>query len=91
MLYIPVCPLTMRNAEYVRIQRERFRAGTPGQDFPGGEGESRHDGRPTENELLVGQTARRAMGLEGFVVVSEGGTEGERRVLERANGILGFA
>ncbi|POR39726.1 Uncharacterized protein TPAR_00084, partial [Tolypocladium paradoxum] len=38
VLYIPVCPVTDMNAAYLARQRAAFRAGTPGPDFPGGEG-----------------------------------------------------
>ncbi|KAF5018876.1 hypothetical protein F66182_9137, partial [Fusarium sp. NRRL 66182] len=36
VLYIPVCPVTKQNGEYMARQRDAFRAGTPGPDFPGG-------------------------------------------------------
>ncbi|KAJ6441050.1 DNA ligase [Purpureocillium lavendulum] len=91
VLYIPVCPVTDINAAYVARQRAAFRAGTPGPDFPGGEGESRHVGRPSE-EALRGWTdgaGRQAFGLERLAV-RDAALPGEREVVERANGILGF-
>lgn len=36
VFYIPVCPLTAANAEYLARQRQAFRQGTPAPDFPGG-------------------------------------------------------
>ncbi|KAF5234576.1 hypothetical protein FANTH_12094, partial [Fusarium anthophilum] len=42
VLYIPICPITAQNAEYMVRQREAFLRGTPGPDFPGGAGESGH-------------------------------------------------
>jgi hypothetical protein len=92
VLYIPVCPVTARNAAYAREQRGRFQAGLPGQDFPGGEGESRHDGRPGEAEVRAagGDEALRAMGLAELVVPDSVGN-GERRALEGMNVVLGFA
>ena len=89
MLYIPVCPLTEHNADYARRQRDRFRAGTPGPDFPGGEGESRHVGRPTEETMPGGSIAKQSMGLKKLKI-SPTATKGERKAVERANVILGF-
>ncbi|KAH7237722.1 uncharacterized protein BKA55DRAFT_520407 [Fusarium redolens] len=82
VLYIPICPITAQNAEYMVRQRDAFLRGTPGPDFPGGAGESEHVGRGTE-KMLDG-AARRAMGLEALK------TEGENEVVEKANRILGF-
>ncbi|PNP81253.1 hypothetical protein FNYG_05285 [Fusarium nygamai] len=82
VLYIPICPITAQNAEYMVRQREAFLRGTPGPDFPGGAGEAGHVGRGTE-EMLDG-AARRAMGLSALR------TEGEGDVVREANRILGF-
>ncbi|KAF5561992.1 DUF1479 domain-containing protein [Fusarium napiforme] len=82
VLYIPICPITAQNAEYMVRQREAFLRGTPGPDFPGGAGEAGHVGRGTE-EMLDG-AARRAMGLSALM------TEGEGDVVREANRILGF-
>ncbi|OAA57785.1 DUF1479 domain protein [Cordyceps fumosorosea ARSEF 2679] len=91
VLYIPVCPLTAINARYVARQREAWRRGTPGPDFPGGEGEARHAGRPAEAALRgwAGTEALRSMGLEKLVP-APGATAGQREVLADANAILGF-
>lgn len=91
VLYIPVCPVTDINSAYVARQRQAFRDGTPGPDFPGGEGESRHIGRPTE-EMLRGWTndvGRQAFGLDK-IEVRAGALPGEREVVKRANVALGF-
>ncbi|KAF9869406.1 hypothetical protein CkaCkLH20_13123 [Colletotrichum karsti] len=87
VLYIPVCPLTDQNVEYLKRQREAFLEGLPGPDFPGGKGESAHVGRPGE-DAIVAPEARRAMGLARLQVAGEG--EGERALIERANRYLGF-
>lgn len=96
VLYIPVCPVTAKNADFLARQRACFRAGAPGPDFPGGEGEKRHVGRATEEDFLgeeaggrEAEDAAKAMGLRGMEVRGVEG-EGERRVLEEANAILGF-
>ncbi|KAH7159595.1 DUF1479 domain protein [Dactylonectria estremocensis] len=88
VLYIPVCPTTAANGAYVARQRAAFRAGTPGPDFPGGAGEARHVGRPTE-DAMPGDAGRRAMGLEPQVV-GDGATPAQREAVEGANAALGF-
>jgi hypothetical protein len=88
VLYIPVCPVTEINARYLVRQREAFRNGTPGPDFPGGKGESGHTGRPDE-DFVEGGEARQAMGLERLDV-EKGEMPGGKRVLKMANSILGF-
>jgi hypothetical protein len=72
-------------------QRAAFVEGTPAPDFPGGEGESRHIGRATEeyvrkycNPLGVQQ-----MGLDKLVMVDRD-TPGGRAVVQEANKVLGF-
>jgi hypothetical protein len=91
VLYIPACPLTERNAEYLARQRETFSQGTPGPDFPGGLGESKHIGRPTAEYFMqnADKDGLQAMGLEAW---SDDRTllDGERRMLEKANEVLGF-
>ena len=61
VLYIPACPLTKLNAEFLARQRKAFLEGTPGPDFPGGEGESRHVGRSTVDDVV------KWTGTEGMV------------------------
>lgn len=93
MLYIPACPLTVANAEYMARQRDSFRRGIPAPDFPGGVGESLHVGRETVEELRaradIPKEALRAMGLEAWDIGGEM-TEGEREVVGRANEVLGY-
>ncbi|KAG5927179.1 hypothetical protein E4U42_002527 [Claviceps africana] len=91
VLYIPVCPVTDTNAAYLARQREAFRHGTPGPDFPGGEGESQHVGRPTEDMLRswTDQVGLQAFGLSR-IQVREDAPTGERQVVGRANHALGF-
>lgn len=92
VLYIPAAPLTLPNARYLAAQRQRFAAGLPAPDFPGGEGESRFVGRAGVQDTHEGsgEEGRRAVGAERFVV-SEGETEGGKTVIEQANKVLGFA
>jgi hypothetical protein len=70
VLYIPACPLTETNAKYLVRQREAFLEGTPGPDFPGGEGESAHSGRMGRSDIqnAGGIEGLRAMGLEAWNV-----------------------
>lgn len=91
VLYIPVCPTTEASARYVARQREAFRQGTPAPDFPGGEGESQHIGRPTEEYVkkYCHPVGVQAMGLEKLAVV-KGDTPGGRAVAHKSNEVLGF-
>lgn len=91
VLYIPVCPVTEANAEYLVRQLDTFRRGTPAPDFPANEGEANHVGRSTPEMLYewTGMTGREAMGLERLVP-SEDALPGERAVLQKANRIIGF-
>lgn len=92
VLYIPVCPITKSNIEYVKQQRNSFLAGIPGPDFPGGKGEAEHIGRPSESDLRsqLSITGLRAMGMERLVAV-DGDTIGAKEVVNAANDILGFS
>ncbi|KAJ4004996.1 hypothetical protein NW752_011509 [Fusarium irregulare] len=89
VLYIPVCPITEQNAEYMVRQREAFRRGTPGPDFPGGAGEAEHVDRPTEDIFRRDGAGRRAMGLGGLEMESLR-SKGEKEAVESANRVLGF-
>jgi hypothetical protein len=93
VLYIPVCPTTESNVEYLARQRETFLSGFPGPDFPGGKGESEHFGRPTFDYLSthVQNEALQAMGLERLSVMDWQETAGGRKVVQKANEILGFS
>lgn len=70
-------------------QREAFLKGTPGPDFPGGKGESEHIGRPTE-EFLHQVTNEEGLKAFGFQELVGGESEGEKKVMEKVNRILGF-
>jgi Protein of unknown function (DUF1479) len=89
VLYIPVCPLTEINAKYLARQREAFRAGTPGPDFPGGKGESEHVDRPGL-DFITSLPGRQAMGLESLTQDAEP-SPGGRAARDKANEILGFS
>lgn len=92
VLYIPVCPVTEANAEYVVRQRETFMDGYPGPDFPGGKGESGHSGRPTEKYLRThsSEEALRAIGFAPLSTTELENHMGASKVVRRANEILGF-
>ncbi|KAK4148818.1 hypothetical protein C8A00DRAFT_19417 [Chaetomidium leptoderma] len=91
VLYIPVCPTTKDSAEYVARQRTAFLQGTPAPDFPGGEGESRHIGRATEEYVkkYCDPVGVQSMGLDKLAT-AEGDTPGGKAVVEQANKVLGF-
>jgi hypothetical protein len=98
VLYIPICPLTVKNAEALERQRSRFLAGGIGPDFGGEEGlgEKFHKGRcevgmfVEEEERLGRKEGLRAMGLEAWDSDAEGLSMGQREVMDRANKGLGF-
>ncbi|KAF2156557.1 DUF1479-domain-containing protein [Myriangium duriaei CBS 260.36] len=93
VMYIPACPLTERNAKYLARQRDAFLQGIPAPDFPGGEGESRHVGRPGVADVaqVNDKAGMRAFGLERWNSEQEGLSEGEKKMLQIANETLGFA
>lgn len=92
VMYIPACPLTVANAEFVARQRESFLNGTPCPDFGGGKGESEHVGRPgiAEVEAVNAVEGMLAFGLREWDSDAPGLTSGQREVLDRANKVLGF-
>lgn len=83
VLYIPAIPLTKANFEYIVAQRNAFFQGIPPHDFPGGQGESQHVDRGTDQDVN-NSMARRAMGLEPFTL-EDGMPEAEKRLLEYCN------
>ncbi|KAK8054836.1 hypothetical protein PG993_000063 [Apiospora rasikravindrae] len=91
VLYIPICPVTENNAQYLARQRQAFLDGTPGPDFPGGAGESEHVNRPTVDFLrrYSGAEGLRAMGLEKLESRPHDPT-GAQNVTKQANQILGL-
>ncbi|CAL1711617.1 unnamed protein product [Somion occarium] len=86
VLYIPATPLTVKNASYLRDQRDNFIAGYPPPDFPGGEGEAGFKGRATVDDVASG-LGRRLLGLEPFEVPSNA-SAGVAKVIKQANAIL---
>ncbi|KAJ8130495.1 hypothetical protein O1611_g3136 [Lasiodiplodia mahajangana] len=91
VLYIPICPVTEQNAQYMVRQRKAFLDGTPGPDFPGGQGESQHINRPTVSYLQAHADSEglRAFGFEKLVAAESDGP-GARGAMKKANEILGF-
>ena len=93
VLYIPSCPLTVANAEFLARQRACFLEGTPCPDFGGGVGESGHVGRPEVKDVQEADGSgdgMRAFGLEAWDSDEAGLTAGQREVMDRANKILEF-
>ncbi|MCJ1350753.1 MAG: hypothetical protein MMC33_000734 [Icmadophila ericetorum] len=93
VMYIPACPLTEANARYLARQRQAFIEGVPGNDFPGGKGESQHIGRGSlEHVARIGSDeGQQAMGLKKWDTEGSSTTAGEREVLRKANEVLGFS
>lgn len=91
-MYIPACPLTVANAEFVARQRECFLNGQPCPDFGGGKGEANHVGRPGVEDVMKAGSDEgvRACGLKEWDSSEPGLTPGEKEVMDRANKILGF-
>ncbi|KAM0330671.1 hypothetical protein ACHAQA_003623 [Verticillium albo-atrum] len=89
VLYIPACPTTKPNLDYVKRQREAFEAGIPPPDFPGGQGESKHVGRPTVEDLqtMAGVQAQRSAGFATFDI-AKAATEAEAAVLRYGNSVV---
>ncbi|PYI20298.1 DUF1479-domain-containing protein [Aspergillus violaceofuscus CBS 115571] len=92
VLYIPACPVTEANAQYVRRQREDFLNGVPPPDFPGGKGESEHIGRTTQAHLAryTKEQGLRSLGLEKWNTGEKNLKQGQRAVLKIADEIMGF-
>ncbi len=83
VFYIPAAPLCQVNIDYLLQQRQCFQHGIPPPDFPGGEGESRHIGRATPENINTSE-GRRAMGFEQFKIKSNM-TSGEKEIVSKAN------
>ncbi|EME46695.1 hypothetical protein DOTSEDRAFT_149112 [Dothistroma septosporum NZE10] len=92
VMYIPACPLTVSNAEFVARQREAFLVGTPCPDFGGGKGESEHIGRPgvQDVEEVNPVEGMQAFGLKEWDSSAPGLTAGQKEAMDRANNALGF-
>ena len=87
VMYIPTAPLTERNAENLARQRDAFLRGVPPPDFPGGEGEARHIGRPGSAEVasVCGAPGMRTFGLERWEQWNTGKSEGAGKMIREAN------
>ncbi|KAL9124291.1 MAG: hypothetical protein Q9217_006365 [Psora testacea] len=92
VMYIPSCPLTDANAEYLVRQRDAFSEGLPGPDFPSGVGEGQHVGRLSTDFVMqnIDKEAQQAMGIARFDKERRDLPAQDRQMLERANEILGF-
>lgn len=89
-MYIPACPVTEANTEYVQRQKADFLAGVPPPDFPGGKGESGHVGRAMEADLrsFTNEQGLRTVGFGKWDTQEEGLSHAQRAVLEKANEVL---
>lgn len=89
-MYIPACPVTEANAEYLQRQKMDFLAGVPPPDFPGGKGECEHVGRTTAADLrtLANEQGLRTVGFGKWDTRREDLCQGQRAVLEKANEVL---
>ncbi|MCJ1410240.1 hypothetical protein MMC19_004325 [Ptychographa xylographoides] len=92
VMYIPTCPLTEANVEYLTRQRQAFEAGLPGNDFPGGKGETEHVGRETPEFLMqsLSREGQRAMGFTEWDTDDLALSPSETKMLSYANSALGF-
>ncbi|KAI5209549.1 DUF1479-domain-containing protein [Aureobasidium subglaciale] len=94
VLYIPACPLTVQNAEFLARQRQAFLAGLPCPDFQGAIGEADHVGRPGVEEVEKASQGKDAgmiaFGLEEWDSSATGLSETQRELFDRANKVLGF-
>jgi len=93
VMYIPAMPLTPRNLDYIKRQRDSFLGGLPGPDFPQfnqkpemERGESNHVKRGVITDIH--SAGLQAMGLGNEPFNLEGAMPNERRVLEMANEAL---
>ncbi|KAI8631428.1 DUF1479 domain protein [Xylariaceae sp. FL1651] len=91
VLYIPICPVTEQNAQYLLRQKNAFLDGTPGPDFPGGQGEANHINRATVSYLRshTDLEGLRAFGFEKLAA-ADSDSPGARKAIGKANEILGF-
>lgn len=86
VLYIPACPLTERNAHYLRKQKAAFTTGNAPPDFLSGDGEAQLAGR-AKTEDVKDVEGRRLLGLEPFAIPA-GASAIERELVEEANVLL---
>ncbi|KAI4740607.1 DUF1479-domain-containing protein [Aureobasidium sp. EXF-12298] len=94
VLYIPTCPLTINNAEFLARQRQAFLEGLPNPDFGSGAGESGHIGRPSLEDVEEASQGKDAglvaFGLQEWDSSAAGLSEAQRELFDRANKVLGF-
>lgn len=94
VLYIPACPLTIQNAEFLARQRHAFLEGLPCPDFGGGVGETRHVGRPGVEDVQKASQGKNAgmvaFGLQEWDSSAAGLSDAQRELFDRANKVLDF-
>jgi len=97
-------PVTERNAEYIKRQRDRFREGRTPPDFPPNDSEIDFVNRATEAELT--SIGRQMLGYDPLIGALTNGDEkstcradngalcsqgsASRKLLQRCDAILGF-
>ncbi|KAI4731490.1 DUF1479-domain-containing protein [Aureobasidium sp. EXF-10728] len=94
VLYIPACPLTTRNAEFLARQRQAFLEGLPGPDFGDGVGETSHIGRSGVEDVEEASQGKDAgmvaFGLQEWDSSAAGLSQAQRELFDRANKVLDF-
>ena len=83
-------PLPHNYSDHISLSNKL--TGIPPPDFPSGPGESEFRGRLAPDYILdhIPLEAQRGMGLAGYEAQAEGVAAAERKMLGRANEILGF-
>jgi hypothetical protein len=89
VLYIPACAMTRSNLEFLKRQRDAALRYSPPPDFPGAGGDGEKGFKGASNWENGDEEGKRAMGMgsKGWEV-TQGMSEGERRVVEEANRLL---
>ncbi|EMC94424.1 hypothetical protein BAUCODRAFT_548017 [Baudoinia panamericana UAMH 10762] len=96
VVYNACTPLVPYNIDSLQSTRASFIEAGPARDFAGYakslgsfEAENQHEDHGARMENILSAEGRRAMGFEPFVVDEPGLTEGQRKVRQMANDVLG--
>ncbi|KZO97475.1 DUF1479-domain-containing protein [Calocera viscosa TUFC12733] len=90
VMYIPACPMTLRNASYLARQRETFKTGATPPDYGMNIKPETGFALIATEEDIVSVEGKRAMGFAAFPI-DESAPKGEKDLLREANRLLGFA
>lgn len=89
VLYIPACAMTRANVEFLARQRQSALRYSPPPDFPGAGGDGEIGFKDAVDWNQLGPEGKRAMGLGSQVWdVTQGMSEGERKIVEEGNRVL---